>query len=355
MNVNTPAYTSEDYDPQDRHILLGFLFTHKLKLLIQLFRDREIRVRSRMTRVQFQERVEELLDSGEIDLGVIVEILNELEGWGRQQIYLYDFEGGQTQKNRWMNAEWVRDHFENQGLGEIFNVTRPIVTPDEPTLISIEYSETDHRIRFIWVQKRTTVQRSEDDDLAQDEFTFSRNSAMERIIYRAYREITVRGVISFDWEIGSGDGMLLIRKLRGTTYKNVRDEIMSELRGYGVPVDDFTPLSISAVITALSVDNDEVVRRSMEFRTTNNEGQLSFSSGNQRDVFEDRVLNRARRDVTNDITGLTGRIRWKARQKKYINIELYGKVENDQRIGIGAQELQEDIRHVLRRIRTYRA
>lgn len=351
MSSITQTHENQQYDPRDRNILLGLLFSHKIKLIVEMLRRRDIRIRRRITESDLRSQVEELLDDGEISLGVIVEILNELEGWGRQQIYLMKFNGGQTLKHQWLDRSWVENHMREQRLLDIFNITRPIATPDEPTLISIEYSEVEQRIRFVWVQKRTTVERDEDSDPPPDEFHFGRNSSLERIIYKAYREITVRGIISFDWDIRSDEAMIMIRKLTGTDYAKVRDEILAELTPI-LPILDFHMQSISAVITRLD-RNDEVTRKSLEYKTVNNAGRLSVSSGNQQDVFADDVLEQARTEIINDVTGLSGNIKWKVTSKKHITIELYGKKADDQRIGISAQELQEDIRYVLRRIRTY--
>lgn len=355
MSTQIPVYHTdhhlEKFDAQNLLLLLEFLLSHKIELVVELLRRQDQHIPRRITKDALRLRLEDLLSDGALGPSDLVQILNELEGWGRQQIYLYRFEGGSTARNNWIRRSWVENHFQQLNRQDILNTTRPIVTPDVPTLTSVAYTENPTRIRFIWVQKRTALERAEDEDPPPEKFAVASDAVLERIVYHVYRELTVRGIMSFDWDIESDEAFLTIRKLRGTKYSKVRDDMWSELQVF-LPISDFHPLAISPVITRLQ-RSDEVVRRNLEFQTLNNEGRILVASGNQDDVFADEVLEQARAEIIGDVTGLGGNIRWKTMKNEFMVVELYCRVKDDQRLGIGAQELEEDIRHVLRRIRSY--
>lgn len=347
----TSDLTQAVQQQDERSLLLNLLFSYKRELIVEHIRRRDIRISRSISVAELRTRIEELLDSQELSVSDLAQILNHIEGWGRQQIYLYQCRGGQHLKAQWMDPVWVENHFQQLNKSEIYNNTRPIVLPDSPTLVSVEHNTDRHRIRFIWVEKRTRLERDAESDPPPARFRIGEDSSLERIIYQAYREITVRGIILFDWDIENDEAMVMIHKLTGTDYAQVRNTRLSELEEI-LPIQDFRLLPVSSIVTRLQ-HSDEVVRRELTFQTLNNEGKLSVSSGNQDDVFADQVLEQARTQIIDSVTGLSGSLRWKTENNKQIALELYGKVADDQRIGIAAQELEEDIRYVLRRIRTY--
>jgi hypothetical protein len=350
--VTSDLLQATQQQQDERGLLLNLLFSYKRELIIEHIRRRDIRISRSISVADLRTRIEMLLDSQELTVNDLAQILNHIEGWGRQQIYLYQYIGGQHLKAQWLNPVWVENHFRQLNKSEIYNNTRPIVLPDSPTLVSVEHDTDRHRIRFIWVEKRTRLERDEESDPPPDRFRVGEASSLERVVYQAYREITVRGLMFFDWDIENDDAMLMIHKLTGTDYAQVRDARLSELKEILLS-QDFRLLPVSSIVTQLH-HSDEVVRRELTFQTVNNEGRLSVASGRpQEDVFADTVLEQARSQIIDNVTGLSGSLRWKTENNKHIALELYGKIADDQRIGIAAQELEEDIRYVLRRIRTY--
>lgn len=350
MSITNSIQTIQQHSPDDRKTLLGFLLSYKMKLVIELFWKRGIKINRKIKKYKLAACIKMLLDTDKIDLNDIFSILIELEGWGRQQIYLYKFKGGNTLQNQWLDKDWVESHLKQNGMDETFNAIHPITTSNQSPLFSIDRGS----IRFIWVQNRITAIREESRDPVPPEFKPNEEStAFERIIYRAYRETVVRDITSFEWNVKSGEVMLMIRKLTGTDYKAVHDKILSELADI-LPINDFQPLSISKLVKNLNLaNNDEVMIRKAEFKSIDNNGTILVASGNQKDVSEDRILEQSRIGFIKDVNGLRSNIRWKVNEKKNIGIELYAKKSGDQRIGITSQELEKDVRHVLRRIRTY--
>ena len=143
----------------------AFFSVHGKSLVAQVFKcgtreKKPSKSVGRCSKKVLRERVEKLLDNGDIDLNDIVGVLVELEGWGRQQIYLYDWIGGTYLQNQWLNHDWVEDHFRRLNMLAVFNDTRPITEQDDSSLFTIKNMYGSQRIRFVWVQNRTSTSRA---------------------------------------------------------------------------------------------------------------------------------------------------------------------------------------------------
>lgn len=342
---------------EDRRILLQLLFDHKRELIVSSLRDIGDNVRKSISVPDLRSHINEALDNGTLQTSQLAGILNNLEGWGNQQVYLYKFEGSNTTQEEWSQLRWVEEHFDRLNKRPLLNNTRPIVLPVSPTLVSVQYYKYgDNRepcVRFIWVEKRTSLERAEELDPEPGDVRLLEHSTTERIIFQAFREITVRGVISFDWNIQRCEAMLMLYKLSGTNYAVKRDALLPQLREF-IPINDFRPVPISSLVTRIRSAKNEVLSKALSFQTINNEGILTLSSGDQdEDIFADAVLEQAHTQVANSVTGLSGNIRWKLQGSQHISVEIYGRFAEDQRIGIGSEQSEADIRYVLQRIRTY--
>lgn len=351
-NSNT-APSNEKYLPKDRDILLGSLFLYKKKLIAKQFNKIGIPLRWQPTKAKMRRAIESQIDSGRLDLDKIHAVLVELEGWGRQQIYLYKFIGGTTLRNHWLDYDWVKSSIQDSGMGELFNITRPITSSNRSPLYTIQYDQAERSLRFLWVQNRTKVTREELEDPPYPEFAPNRDStALDRIILRAYRETLVRDVTSFDWDINTGEAMIMIRKLSGTKYKDERDKVLSDLKKI-IPVADFRRLSISNLINNLRGIEDVVMPKVKLRSFSNATDVLSLASGAKNDLSSNPSFKNILQTHKEDFTGIDSFVRWKIRKNQHIGIDLKAVKEDDHRIAIRSQEMEEDVRLLLQRIRTH--
>ena len=350
----------------ERTVLLRLLFNHKRELIIEGVRERGHNIRRSLSVTDLRAEIEAALDTGQLNLGDLAQILNRLEGWGNQQVYLYEFTGGEAVQEDWLSQTWVEQRFRQLNRLSLLNTTRPIVLPERATLVGVGYfrdrvSNQQH-IRFVWVEKRISTERASEYDVAAQQLVtpgmlpLNDGAAVERIVFQAFREITVRGIIAFDWNIESNAALLTIYKFTGAIYKNIRDERLTELNRF-LPTRYFRSVPVTSVVTQIR-NSTEAIRRELAFQSLNNEGRLAISSGNDDDLFDDATLNQAHAGVATQLTGLSGSLRWKLptwapNHRHEMGIEIYGRYADDQRIGIAAQHTEEDVRHVLQRIRTY--
>ena len=332
-------------------MLLEVLFKHKRTLIVAALTKQKIELPFLRTKSKLKKRLAAQLADGSLDLNVIVAALVELEGWGRQQVYLYKWNGGTHLQNQWLDHGWVDSHIQKFDVYKLFNRARSISEQQDSTLFAINYPSDSKRIRFVWVQNRISSKRVKDDDPVSPPFAISSDGTRwERTVMRAHRETIVRDVTSFEWDIVAGEAMIMIRKSSGTRYKDVRDTTERELADL-VPIEDFWPLTMSKLITNLG-DVEGVVREKIRDRALSDEDvTITYETGHKKDVLSNASVQALRKSRAGDFTGYGGFSRWPVDNGTYVGIDLYAMKQNDHRIGIRSEQLEEDVRSVLQRIR----
>lgn len=351
---NANSTDSSDQFPSDERNLLS-LFSRKKDLILTLVNKRlgdDDTIQKSISKPDLQSLVEELLEKGTLQPADIAAIVTQLQGWGRQQIYLYRVTIGESEIQSWLDIDWVKAHFEQKGLTDIFNCARPLDNFEELTLFATEYSQDNGRIRFKWAEEIGTLERRPDDDIKKP-FTLSDDgTSYERMVYHAYLESYATDISTFEWDIRNKDAMFMIRKQSNRSYKDVRDGMISDL-GKVVPIKQyFEPVALRKLLRNLD-DIEEVNKRRLRYKSTHSGATITVSSGNQQDVFDDAVIQQAHKNFVSDTDRLGGTVGWPVNGRKDVGVYIYARESLDQRIGIGAQELEEDIRSVLQDIRRY--
>lgn len=208
--------------------------------------------------------------------------------------------------------------------------------PVNPRLCSVEWAP--ERVRFIWVERRVWHEHLPDEDYTRDGIEFT-----------AHRVHRGRGLIAFDWDLVSGHAALLIQRLpSGNKYKDVKAAFHLVLEPL-LKLSAFEPVHISSAILKLE-RSQEVVRRSMEM-VTGRGGKVKFTSGRQAvDAFTDPDLNNARTALGQRLAGRHANFSWPmpADEDRKLHVKLYAP---DQRLGIFGECTEQEVRHVLCRVR----
>ena len=338
----------------ERDSILAFLMSHKKKLIAAGFRRHGRRINWWSTKSRIRAAIEMLIDSGKISLEIVFLILLEIEGWGRQRIYLYKFTGGEALRERWLDGDKVKSEFESAGLGYIYNSTRSLADTKGRQLFAVRHDSENGTIRYIWTEHRTTTSWDKSiPDKPLSEFSMTPSAAkMERLILRTYREAIVRSISAFEWNIETGEAMVSIRKIGRTKYPLERTKIVSEVDKV-LPMSDFQPLSISKLINNLD-DIPDVIREKISDRALNDaDTKIRYETGYMKDLSANSLIRDRRESAKPGFTGDGGFTRWKIGHHTYIGVELYAQRGNDHHIGISSQQLEEDVKHVLQRIRPY--
>ncbi|MBY0458031.1 MAG: hypothetical protein K2V38_11880, partial [Gemmataceae bacterium] len=285
-------------------------------------------------RKKVRKRLEDGLDAETISGDDIIDLIDRVEGWGNQHIYLY--RSPDELIDRWDTEAKARVRLRAVGQEELLNARRPLLLPPNPQLCSVEWSP--RRVCFVWVQRRIWYEHLPDEDYQEDD-----------IEYTARRRHQARGLITFHWDLASGHAALLIQRLpKGNNYKDIRGTFAAVLEPL-VRLSKFEPVAISGSIMRLE-RSGEVRRRSMEMVTARG-SRAKFTSGGRRvDAFDDPDLKNARTGLGTKLIGRHGNFSWTMPDDsdRELHVKIYAP---DQRLAIFGQCTEDEVRHVLSRVR----
>lgn len=322
--------TEEADDPQ---VLIDLLFKHRLDVIRGFLKEKGLPASG--NRKKIRKRLEDGLDAESISCDEIVHLIDRVEGWGNQHIYL--FRAGDELIERWGTEAKARARLRTVGHEDLFNARRPLRLPANPELCSVEWSS--NRVCFVWVQRRTWYEHLPEEDYQEDD-----------IEYTARRRHIARGLITFHWDLTSGHAALLIQRLpKGNNYKEIKGAYSFVLEPL-VKLSKFQPVHISGSILKLE-RSGEVRRRSMEV-VTGRGGRAKFTSGVRKvDAFEgDPDLKNARTALGTKLIGRHANFSWPMPddEERELHVKIYAP---DQRLAIFGGCTEEEVRHVLCRVR----
>lgn len=319
--------------PIDEDVVLDLLLDHKAEFIRSFLEENGLAVSG--TKAELRDRLEDALSAGRIGVGDIVEHLDEIEGWGNQHVYLYGAPEGLLPT--WRSENSVKDVLRGAKKLSLLNAHLPLTFPEKPTLSRIAWS--NDRVRFVWIATRKWEERIEKDD---------RRDGSK--LWKAFEERVARGVLSFDWNLLSGDAMLMIERLpSGNDYEDARTTLVKELKPL-VDLATFSSVEVGQAIQPIE-KSSEVLNRALSLRSQRGT-KVSFTSrSRKRDAFErDPDAQRSRASLGENVSGDTGNFYWKKTGPILddLHTTIYAK---DNRVGIFGQRREEEVAHVIQRIR----
>jgi hypothetical protein len=140
------------------------------------------------TKEDFERNLSAAIDEGKLRLTDVEKWLQEVEGWGNQQIFLCRIPAALILPTE----EVMRERALLLGNGDLWNVPISQTFPEQPTLTSIFFdgdvlSLTWHQGEIGWARGAAEVQMD-----------FIREEGLEVYEFRAYRKISSRGVARFE-------------------------------------------------------------------------------------------------------------------------------------------------------------
>jgi hypothetical protein len=312
--------------------LLDLLFKHRLPVIQGFLKTRGQPYSGTWKKVR--ERIEGCIDGKKIRGDELVDLLDQISGWGNQQIYLY--RSPATLIERWNTEAKARGVLRARNKEELFNRRLPLVLPANPCLSAVHW--TPRGVRFIWIEKRTWRERVPEEDYKSDDIEFT-----------AHRVHHARGLIAFDWDFISGHAALLIQRLpSGENYRDVKTRFEAELESL-VKISKFSAVYVSPAILRVE-KSGEVRHRKLEYATERG-AKISFLSRHRRaSTFDDPALKKARQELGDRLAGQHGNFYWPMpdHTEREIHVKLLAK---DQRLAIFGECSEQEVRHVLGRIR----
>lgn len=323
--------------PDQIEQLVEFVFDHRKEAIRVFLKARGLDAAG--TKEELRDVVAAGLKSGTVTAEDLIALLDTIEGWGNQHLYLYQSSAASTKL--WKREAEVKKILANAELSSLFNSRRPLVLPSAPTLSAINWSAK--RVRFIWVEKREWDLRREDKD---------RPVNSQGISFRAYEGQLARGITTFDWNLVSREAALLIQQLpSGDNYDGVRKEYESQLAGV-LDFSSFKQRRIRSAIRKIE-KSKEALNRKIELETSRG-GSASFTSKGKRiDAYTDPDIKKSREALGGQTTSKNGNFYFLPKPTfltRMIHVKLYSK---DQRVGIFGECLEGEVQYVLSRIRQH--
>lgn len=287
------------------------------------------------TKDDLRARVLAYLDERAIQPSDLVALLDAVEGWGNQHVYLY--KAPDSLIAYLADEKRLKGRLKKLGVDHLLNARMPLLLPDHPTLSAIE--SNSHGVRFVWIEKRAWRDRLPDQDRQEGDVQFD-----------AYQLKEGRGVVSFSCDLVSGCAALLIGRLpSGTDYKQQKERFEQVLDQI-LDVDSLTNITVSAAIRRID-ESDKVRKRSSTLVTTQGNGAVYTSRSRKEDVYEDPDIRNSRNALGKHTAGRLGNFYWPtAAGDREIHVKLYAK---DQRVGIFGECTREEVEYVLAQIRGY--
>lgn len=298
---------------------------------------RQSRLPSNGTKEAIRQRLAAGLDDGKVDVANLIDLLDELEGWGNQHIYLY--KSSHPIAQRWSSTAHVKSILGKHDLIHLHNKRNPLVLPPNRQISSIRQSP--ERLRIQWIEAREWEEHTPDEDIQTEDG-----------ILRYFKRRQARGMAIFDWDLLSGHAALLTQRLpHGNKYDEVRKSFEGELEPI-LGIGQFERLRLSRSIGKIE-DSKEAMRRQFHHELIGGETVSMTSRTRAEDVFKSATLEKARQALGTNTLPLIGNLYWQPVSGKFdrvVHVKLYPK---DQRVGIFGACREGEVQYLLSRIRYY--
>lgn len=342
-----------EFSDEECRFIVDLLLALKAPLVKAFFAERRIE-RAGITKAAMRERLTQALDDQEVNYPQIISYVDSQMPWGKQHVYLMGSPVGL--QGRWKDTAWVPEHLGQSRVKKYYNARLPLILPEDLTLSSIEHSRS--RLVVTAVQRRDYTERDATQDKPKEQ-----TDAGEEIEWRAYVHHVTRGWVRFEWDLVSDLAMLQVGQLQGDSdYGAMRDEF-GELVGSWLDVSCFPVVDLRRAIPTLHerVENgDREVRFVMaDYRTAGGRRLAGFSASGSDELFGgEEVIDTAMQQARENGIGNKGNIYWLSKDDyplegaNPLTAEFHVHVIGaDNRLNIPTPHDEDEIRHVLRRLR----
>lgn len=216
--------------------------------LASFLRSKELPRRSG-TKEDLQERIEEAISDEELSYTDLVELLDTIEPWDKQHVYLFDGPVG-ADLSMWRDTHRFEARLKQHRVAKTLGKTLPLALPAKLTITNIVHV-AGKRLRVTAVERRDATERDEDRD-PED-----RVDDGTRVEFRAYVHFTTRGIIAFEWDLVANTAMLQISQLPTRfTYEDARRRFAETVEKW-LDMTRFSPVDLSKSIRKFYDDAKE--------------------------------------------------------------------------------------------------
>lgn len=210
----------------------------------ELLRDNGIKIG--INKADFLRNMLEAIDEERLTSTMLEDWLNKVEGWGDQHVYLY--------RPPLHTAAQIRKMVSSSDYASLLDHTSTHEFPTDLKITNIIV--TDTLISFSWHQGNKDWLRVKPKD-------FTRNEGGDLYEYRAYRQISDRTVVRFEWHISEPYCAIFMQQPNtGTLHEDILKKVMGVLREIGVFKSPLQAVSINNAVNTMSAPSSRTTATS---------------------------------------------------------------------------------------------
>jgi len=292
------------------------------------------------TKEEIEERIVEAIKDGNIPIDDVVAILDKIEAWGRQHVFLYSAPDKVPAHLR--SKSGLQSALDNAGWNVSVNSAATLALPKIKTVRLVNL--TSERLRIEWVEARDWTERLPSLDYID-------TVSEQEVVFQACRKRQQRAISAFEWNFMAQTGELFIHRLPSGTKYDKEEEAFRALLKPIVDLDTFEFLGIKRALSKVK-EAPGVRERKTNYVAANNSKISLQSAGRASTVGAEPELK--------EVGDLIKRSRkfgaaflncfWEKDGK--LGQEVHTHIDSfDSKVGFLGQCSEESVRYVLSRIR----
>lgn len=318
--------------------LIDLILSHKMDY-IQIFLKSNGLTFSVRKKIELKDKLIKYVVTNKITKPQLISLLNEIDGFGNQHIYLFNISNPQLQKLK--DKNYVKSILKKHGLTEVYNNYKPLLLPENPEVISVTHDDESLKIRWV-----TGKEGFEPIDKRRERNSDNKEILIVRCLINKLRIVT-RFQVSFI----NGNSELFIHQMpSGSNYDRERKQYLKQLDGWF----NFGILDHLKVYSAISKieDSGEVRTREVGIRTLHGSRVDIASPSKKEGILDDPDVSRVRKNIQTGF-GNKGNFYWLPKESKgALSEEIRTRVYAN-RIAVFGERREKDINYVLGRIRHF--
>jgi hypothetical protein len=231
--------------------LLDLALLQGNRFIKEFLRSRDLPIGT--NKEQFEHHLRDAISEGRLTPSDVQEWLNEVEGWGNQQVFAFDVPVG--------DADAVRDRAEftrllaGAGISDLLDAEIPLDPADELSLATIRHSSEG--VSLLWVRGNPALIRRKDLDYEEE-------LEGDEIEFHAYERRWSRVAARFEWHFDADLAAVFLARREERDYAQQRDMVLQTVDAVIPARADWSTLDVSRVITQLDSAALDAAQRANE-------------------------------------------------------------------------------------------
>lgn len=272
----------------------------------------------------------------------LINFINDAQEWGRQHIFLFRSSSKSRKKIRKKTEKSIQKILNDNKIKLNLNEQSPLFLPSTEgyEIYKIEHDE-GKRFSVSWAERRVFYSRLEQHDYVD---------ASADIEYRAWRPHISRGILSLDWDLGTGQMMIRVsQSSRKTDYENGKNFALDFIHDL-FSIDDWSARDIRKAIAQIK-DSGEVSTKKYNQETTSGGRQSLQARDKNHGIEADSELSQASKAIKKRYASTYGNFFWNVDSKGVLKSEVHTTIDSKSNsfLVFGIQP-EESVRYIIGRI-----